>query len=250
MATQHGPIKLQGTIGDLTFFRNSDGSYGAKSKTQINKARIANDPAFARTRENGREFGSAGKSGKLLRSAFLTMLASADNRMTARLHQAMMKCLKADHANLRGERTVGDGDLQQLLGFDFNARGRLSSTLLTPFSASVTRSTGAADISIPPFVPAVALKCPQGATHYQIEAGGAEVGFASDTSSTHTAVSGYLPIGNVQTAALSLSVNVAANSTLPLFQVMAVRFYQEVNGVKYALNNGGFDAMSIVNVDI
>ena len=41
----------------------------ARLKGGIDKKRIATDPAFQRTRENGAEFGRAGKGGKLLRSS-------------------------------------------------------------------------------------------------------------------------------------------------------------------------------------
>ncbi len=249
MATQHGPIKLQGTIGDVTFFRNSDGSYGAKSKSEVSKERIANDPAFVRTRENGQEFGSAGKSGKVLRSTFRTMLEGADSRMTGRLHQTMMMCLKGDTTSVRGERRVATGDITRLNGFNFNVRGKLGTTLLAPYGTSINRTSGALDITVPPFVPAVSLSYPQGATHYKLEAAGAEVDFNLGTSSSDTAASGYLPINNTATAILSLSIAIVPNSTLPIFQVLAVRFYQEVNGLKYALNNGGFDAVCIVNAD-
>jgi hypothetical protein len=56
-------IKLEGTIGDITFFKSKDG-YIAREKSSISKERIQNDPAFQRTRENGAEFGRAGKAGK------------------------------------------------------------------------------------------------------------------------------------------------------------------------------------------
>jgi len=37
-------------------------------------SRIANDPAFQRTRENGSEFGRAGKGGKVIRNAIRILL--------------------------------------------------------------------------------------------------------------------------------------------------------------------------------
>src|ERR1043165_2412071 len=96
MAKQFGPIKLQGTIGDLTFFKGDDGTYGAKAKSAVSKERIATDPAFLRTRENGQEFGRPGHAGKVLRRAFNNVISGSDKRMTSRLHKAFMKCVKAD----------------------------------------------------------------------------------------------------------------------------------------------------------
>jgi len=45
MAKQKGIVKLEGTIGDITFLKTQDG-YLAKEKSSIPAARIANDPAF------------------------------------------------------------------------------------------------------------------------------------------------------------------------------------------------------------
>ena len=68
MAKQAGIIKLKGTIGDIAFYKSADG-HMARFKGGVDGKRIANDPAFQRTRENGAEFGRAGKGGKLLRNS-------------------------------------------------------------------------------------------------------------------------------------------------------------------------------------
>jgi hypothetical protein len=89
MAKQKGVIKLDGTIGDITFYKTQDG-YLTREKGSVSADRIANDPAFQRTRENGAEFGRAGKGGKILRNAIRNLLQNAaDGRMVARLTQKM-----------------------------------------------------------------------------------------------------------------------------------------------------------------
>lgn len=52
MARQKSIIKLDGTIGDITFYKSKDG-YLAREKGGVPADRIRNDPAFQRTRENG-----------------------------------------------------------------------------------------------------------------------------------------------------------------------------------------------------
>jgi hypothetical protein len=250
MATQHGPIKLKGTIGDLTFYRNSDGTFGAKAKTSITKERIATDPAFVRTRENGQEFASAGKACRLVRLAFQSMIKGADKQVTGRLQRTLMKCLKADSTSPRGARTVATGSLSFLQGFDFNVSGKIATTLLAPYACNINRTTGQNTLTVQPFNPSVSLSAPQGATHFEIEAATTEVDFTSDVYTTHKAASGVLSIDNSLTSLLTMQLNVTANSTLPLLTVLAVHFYQEVNLQYYALNNGGFDATSIINVNV
>jgi hypothetical protein len=85
MARQSGIIKLEGTIGDITFHKSKDG-FIAKGKGGVSANRIATDPKFQRTRENGAEFGRAGKSGKILRSAIRALVQkAADARVVSRL---------------------------------------------------------------------------------------------------------------------------------------------------------------------
>jgi hypothetical protein len=122
MAKQKGIIKLDGTISDITFLKTRDG-YLAKEKSSVSAERIASDPAFQRTRENGAEFGRAGKAGKTLRHAFRAALQNtADGRMVGRLTKEMVRVIQADATNARGLRNVIDGEAELLEGFDFNAQ--------------------------------------------------------------------------------------------------------------------------------
>ena len=85
MARLKGLIKIEGTLDELTFYKTQDGHL-VKTKSGVSGDRIANDPTFQRTRENGSEFGAAAASGKLLRDAVRTlMLTAADNRVTEQI---------------------------------------------------------------------------------------------------------------------------------------------------------------------
>src|SRR5690242_15123541 len=104
MAKQKGIIKLEGTIAGVTFYKSKDG-YLAKEKSGVPADRIANDPVFQRTRENGAEFGRAGKAGKILRNALRALLQNAsDFRMVSRLTTEFIDVIQADVTNARGLR--------------------------------------------------------------------------------------------------------------------------------------------------
>jgi hypothetical protein len=125
MARQKGIIKLKGKIGDLSFYKTKDG-YLAREKGGVDKARIQNDPAFQRTMENGAEFGRAGKAGRLLRTSVRPLLLkAADSRITSRMTKEMVKVVKSDTSNARGERTVTAGNIMLLKGIEFNDSGNL-----------------------------------------------------------------------------------------------------------------------------
>ncbi len=249
MAKQIGIIKLKGTIGDISFYKSQDGHL-ARGKGGIEASRIANDPAFQRTRENGSEFGRAGKGGKLLRVALRTLLQKAsDNRVTSRLTKNVLAVIKTDTTNDRGLRTIPDGNLALLESFEFNIKGKLAGLLYAPYTGTIDRVAGTAVADIPAFVPVNDIVAPSGTTHFKISNGGVEVDFAAETYVFDSEASAVLPWDSTTVSALSLTANLTANSTLPMFQVIGIEFFQEVNGQMYSLKNGNYNALAIVGID-
>lgn len=249
MAKQKGIIKLNGTIGDITFYRSKDG-YIAREKGGIDGNRIANDPAFQRTRENGAEFGRAGKAGKTLRLALRTLLLNAsDSRVVSRLTQLMMKVIQADATNDRGLRNVIDGEAELLNGFDFNITGKLGTTLFAPFTGGIDRVSGAITVDLESFVPANMIAAPGGTTHFKIISAGAEIDFEAENFVTATSETAVLPWDNTPTVAINHLNSVTPNSTKPLFLALGVEFYQGVNGKMYPLKNGAYNPLALIKVD-
>jgi hypothetical protein len=248
MAKQRGIIKIEGTLGDITFFKSQDG-YIAKEKTTISAGRIASDKAFQRTRENNAEFGRAGKAGKLLRNAIRTLLQNAkDRRVVSRLTKEMIRVIKADATSSRGLRNVVDGEAEMLQGFEFNSNAKLSTSLYAKYSPVINRATGVLEINIPAFIPVNDLVIPDGATHYKIVSAGAEIDFENETFIEANTSTGILPWNEIETAPVTLSNPVTANSTHPLFLFLGIQFFQQVNGTNYPLKNGAFNALSLVQV--
>ncbi len=249
MARQKGIFKIKGTIGDVTFYKSGDG-YLVREKGGIDANRIASDPAFQRTRENGSEFGRAGKAGKALRTALRPLLLnSADHRMVSRLTQSMMKVIQADATSPRGLRNVIDGEAELLLGFEFNIRGKLGTTLFAPFVPTIDRVTGELKIDIASYIPTNMVVAPSGTTHYKILSGGAEIDFENETYVVNTSETAILPWNATATSVISQTNMVTPNSTKPLFLALGIEFYQEVNGQMYSLKNGAYNPLSVVKVD-
>jgi len=249
MPKQSSIIKVKGTMDDITFYKTSEDGYLVKRKGGVEGSRIKNDPNFQRTRENMNEFSHAGKAGKLLRNSFQSLLKnSSDTRMVSRLTTAMFSVLQADATSARGQRNVLDGETELLTGFDFNINAKLSTTVFAPYTATIDRAAGSLAVDIPAFVPANMIITPIGATHFKIVYAGAEIDFEKQTYVVSTESSPILPWDNNVTADLNLSNAVTANSTHPLFVVLGIQFYQEVNGQQYPLMNGAFNALCVVKV--
>jgi len=93
MARQTGPLKYQGTIGDIRHFKIKElkGSF-AEIIGGTSGEQIATAPKFARTCENMNEFGGCAKAGKAVRVGFASVLSNmADSQVIGRLIAIMKK---------------------------------------------------------------------------------------------------------------------------------------------------------------
>lgn len=248
MGQQDGILQLKGSVGKFTFYKR-EGEYMARSKGGISKEKILNDAAFQRTRENMAEFGRAGKAGKILRTCLNALLVNCkDSSRTGRLTKTFVAVVKADAINERGLRNVIDGEAELLEGFEMNKNSALTSTLYAPFTATIDRVSGQLSVSIPAFIPLNMVNAPTGATHFKINSAGAAVDFENETYEVDVNSTAELPWNNTATAVLTLTNNVTANSTHPLFLALGIEFYQSTNGNMYPLKNGSFNPLAIVKV--
>jgi hypothetical protein len=222
----------------------------AREKGGIDASRIASDPSFQRTCENGSEFVRAGKAGKLLRTALRPLLInSVDGRMVSRLTQAMVKVIQADLVSDRGLRNVIDGEAELLFGFEFNIRGKLGTSLYAPFLAVIDRVAGEITVDIASFIPANMIAAPSGTTHFKIISGGAEIDFEAETFVVATSETAILPWDATPTAVINQVNAVTPASTNPFFLALGIEFYQQINGTMYPLKNGAFNPLSVAKVD-
>jgi hypothetical protein len=248
MARQRGIIKLTGKVGDLSFYKTQDG-YLAREKGGVDAARIKNDPAFARTRENGQEFGLAARAGKVLRDAFRPlMMRAADSRVVSRLTRVMTSLRLLDTTSARGERTVAVAIATQaakdrLKDFNFNRRSILKSILFRPFALNNT--TG--EIVITDLVPANHVAAPAGATHVAFTAAWGKIDFTEEGYSVEMSNTVNLPLNTTPATVTLTPTNVPTGTGVDFF-LLVVEFFQEVNGNQYSLNDGLYNALSIVDV--
>ena len=248
MARQSGLIKLKGTLDNVNFYKTKDGNL-ARMKTSVDAKRIANDPAFERTRENGKEFGSSAGSGKLLRDAVRPMAMNAsDGRVTARMTKIMTVIKNLDTQSDRGKRVVAIGiqdpaGVATLKNFDFNKDALLGSILYKPFAVDTV--TG--EIVITDLVPQMDVQWPQGATHIQLTAGFAGVDFQTGEKDLQLSAPVNLPIDPTQTTVTLTPAATPAVGTTKMY-LLKIEFFQEINGSQYTLKNGLYNALRIVEV--
>lgn len=248
MARQSGLIKLKGTLDNVNFYKTKDGNL-ARMKTSVDAKRIANDPAFERTRENGREFGSSAGSGKLLRDAVRPLAMNAsDNRVVARMTKLMTAIKNLDTVNDRGNRVVAQGiqvpeGITLLKGFDFNKTALLGSILYKSFS--VDTSTG--EIEIIDLIPQLDIAYPQGATYVEFSCGFVGLDFDTNEKDLQLSTPITLPIDQTQTTVTLTPAAIPAFGTTQLF-LLKIEFLQKINGSFYSLKNGAYNSLHIAEV--
>jgi len=248
MARQTGIIKLKGKIGDLSFYKTKDGHL-AREKGGVDGDRIATDPAFIRTRENGVEFGASAVSGKLTRDSLRPIALNAtDPRVVSRMTQLMTKIKNLDITSARGARKVGVAlgtapGKALLKGFEFNKQALLGSILYKPYAVNTT--TGV--ITIPGLVPINDVVFPTGATHISFTGCYANINFTTGIADVKlTNVQNVLIDGT--TAAITLTPTAVPTGTGIKVYLLKVEFFQMINGVQYSLKNGAYNALRMLEV--
>lgn len=247
MARQVGLIKFKGKLGDISLYKTQDGHL-AREKGGVSGDRIASDPAFVRTRENGAEFGSSAVAGKNLRTALFAMLQTAsDNRVVSRLTKLMTDIKNLDGTSARGDRNVGvaialPAAKALLKNFNFNKKAILGSVLYKPYT--VNTSTGV--ITINGLEPVNHINFPAGATHVTLKGAWLKLDFATGLYDVQATNSVNLLI-DATPSNVVLTPTVPGGTGTDIY-LLQIEFFQEVNSVQYSLKDGAHNSLTVVEV--
>jgi hypothetical protein len=249
MAKFDGIFDIQGTLKGMTFYKTADG-IRIRTKGGISKQRIMNDPAFARTRENGTEFAHSAKMSQLLRHSVSTMVDNAkDSRTSSRLNQIMGRIKNMDTVNARGERTVKEGltnplGMQELTGFDFNKNSNLGSVLKKPYVFDAVAGT----LSLAGFITGKHVQLPAGATQIGIRLGASRIDLEAKTYEFVESPQEVLVVDQFASIDITLALPTVPAGTGLLCYFFLIEFYQEINGNAYPLKNKQYNVLNLIAV--
>ena len=216
----------------------------------LHARRIAKDPVFERTRQNCNEFARATTGGRTLREALRQLLPYiADKQVSNRLTREMMRVVKGDTINEPGYRTIQDGNLELLEGFEFNNRCSFRSAFRAYYDISISRKTGQVIIDILPFSPSWAVDTKTMARHFKIISAVVEIDFVKEKYVTVSGQSGFLSTLEPMKTPISLVHAVTCKTTKPLFLVLGIEFYSSMGDNRFHLKTCALNAMAIVKVD-
>ena len=263
MAKDKSIIKVNGTLGELTFYQ-SGGETIVKQKTSLNGDKIKNDPKFQRTRENNREFAGAAVVSKAFRSGFVGISKGITDRYwLPNCQKNFLKTIKLG-AGPRGERAFEVSNVPDLFnGLNFNKTNHYDSIMLAPSSFTVNPDRNQVTWNIPDFNVIDYVNAPIGATHlrfvlaiatlsgytFQNSEGLYMPNVSQQNEQSAFSWSNYLPI-NAQSGAVDINANLnlgaALDPNVALNVATGIVFYQETNNTMYELSSA--NAMKIAQV--
>ena len=236
-------------MGDTTFMKIK-GKYTARPKAVRAVGKFKKHPRLARTRENANEFGTASKSGKVLRSALHELRFAKDGTVVRRLHKAISKVLHTDTVNLRGKMTANAGDLTLLIGFNFNIKASLRGAMNLPYLSELNRETGMIGITMPSFKPANCIKAPDGTTHFKIVTEAVSIDFTDfkKVSTTITEVTPLMPWDDIDTSTIQSINKLPCSVSDTLFLVVGIQFFQVAGKWVKTVKGNAANCLAIVAV--
>lgn len=221
-----------------------------RNKPGVSSQVFKRNAAFAPQRAAGEEFGSASSAAKLILTSIESLIANIRVRAThGWVLKNMYEVLRTDPVNPKGQRKVEAGDLNLLHGLELNKMCSLYSVFSGRLSSTVSRIEGQIILSVSSFIPAQALSQPKGACFFKIVSAAVEADFYSQSSVQQTSESPFLPISNEPVGDMEFRHTVTPGSTLPLFLIAGIQFFDEVNGRFYPFKDKKYHPLTIVKVD-
>jgi hypothetical protein len=249
MAKQHGFLKVQGKLDDISFFKRKN-EFLLRNKGGVTKERIMNDPRYVRTRENINEFGHIAISGKSLRIALAALIRKAyDGSLSNRMMQALTKVKNTDTISGRGKRKVAVGigtvaGLSALKGFEFNSKAPLSSVLGAEVNLNKTTGT----VKIIDLIPIEQVMAPKYATHVQFRSACLRLDFETGDHEIAYSPVVNLPLdATVSSPAMTPTLLPTGSGTMMF--LLLVEFFQEQAEVQYLLSNGDYNSLTLLDLD-
>jgi hypothetical protein len=153
-----------------------------------------------------------------------------------------------DSTSDRGQRSVGNALLvpqtvQVFKNFNFNQDAILDTILLKTFIAQTN-----GNITISPIVPQKEIRYPKGATHVTFKPAWLRIDFTSGEFELLTGPDNNVALDN---NAANLLMQVGTTPTLTggvNLYLLRMEFFQQINFKQYALKNGTYNSLAIVEV--
>ncbi|RAJ10683.1 hypothetical protein LX64_00289 [Chitinophaga skermanii] len=204
---------------------------------------------YEKIRSHRKEFGRAAQVAADIRFGFKeTMELFPDSTMYRRLSTELLKVIKSDTTHIRGERTVEDGRIDMLMGFEFNKDVHFKRTFNTPYQVAIDRTKGTATVDIPAFSPANRLRAHKHATHYKLMLTVHAINFDTNEMDSVSTTTTTMAIAKQTNEGITLTAKFQQQEHRHIFVSLGVIFIEMLQGRAYDIRGKHCNAMSIIAV--
>jgi hypothetical protein len=244
MAKQDGILRIQGTLGNLVFYKQGN-DYRVRQRPAPIGKKFKTDPRYASIRANNELFIKAVKANQLLRYSLRPFLASVILGSAGKLTKVFREALNSvDRYEKR--QCFSNADLTCFNDLELGDKASFKSILMATYQTGLDRNTGHYRAIFPEFDPRVCIKAPTGATHFIISVVVTALDFDGDNFETNSESSAFIPLSGEPSAAMCLSTRIPVLPNSFQFFCLAIQFAtEEQDGKIYSLK-GGSNAMMIV----
>ena len=241
MARQSGPIKFEGSMGNVTFYKHKNGNYYARQKSQISKKRFKNAPEFEGSRCAGYEFGRASQISRLIRHGLVSNLKDIEKLGHSKLTGIIQKVIQSDPISGRGERKFYLGNYRMIDGLELGKDFVLSILGGKPLISLLDSGKKVGfDFSHLGLVQVPKMDSP--ITHYSTSIFAVKIG--EDSEITGEKLEFAFPLTNVSQpvsgiGSQMLEYSESKDENQIILTAIGIRFYQEVNGRYFILQENG-----------
>jgi hypothetical protein len=249
-------------MGGISFYKQN-GEHVARQAGGPDRARILNDPGFARTRENMSEFGGLNLAAGSFSRIFTGVKNLRDTTLRGRVSRIFRVMMKQDEDAARGQRGVlVSQHRSDLLWLELNGARPFKTSVGARFTVAHSEDRKTATFTIADLRVESMITAPTGTTHFQfVQLVGvlADVVFNEQTkryesSSTELqsvnnfTFSDYIPLGSVDPVPVNLETVLPVDVTgqVSVVQAVGILFFTK-NGTAYYPSQQG-KGMQIVDV--
>lgn len=223
-------------------------SFTGRFKPGVSSSTYKNSQAFAASRKAAELFGQAAQASKVIRDTLAPVLEEIPQKiMHNRLSHIIGKMIREQ---LSEESTLHLNTLswRMLYGFEFNDQKSLRLLLTEPYYISFDRKKDKVFIEIDNFHASPAIRSFKETTHVRILAAIATIDFEKGNKEIDYTASNHLAVQNGKSINISLSLDCSIKTINPIFIILGIACFQELNKKMYELVNQRIQAAQIIEV--
>lgn len=182
---------------------------------------------------------------KIIRTAFRALMRNLYTGEPYRFSETMLEVIRKEPEIIQSLKKARK-ETQVVVGFEFARNGELDVNLLAPLTGTVGPE-GKLERPAAPFMPLNMAGAANGTTHVKMISVAAELDLERGLLRMVNLMSAILPWQGTAATVLEQCHTVNIHGGRPIYLAVGMVWYRERSGVMFALKNGRFNPLTVVN---